>query len=194
MHIRDCDVISSCRIWSHLDNLSKAVYLHDGEADGAEVDGGLEGGHCLGVSQTVQTVLIHLEQQVTLLQIVSTVSTASTKYSEFSKYSKYSKYSEYRVQLSNKSPFCKHHSQSSQWCDSLIESRDISFPCKSPLPWQCSGDKVKDYDGEWLVSTKREMSDIGYNSTQKCLMNIKIQQTVLTLSLYPSFLFQICWA
>ena len=91
-----------------MDNLSKAVYLHDGEADGAEVDGGLEGGHCLGVSQTVQTVLIHLEQQVTLLQIVSTVSTASTKYSEFSKYS------EYRVQLSNKSPFCKHHSQSSQ--------------------------------------------------------------------------------
>ena len=58
-----------------MDNLSKAVYLHDGEADGAEVDGGLEGGHCLGVSQTVQTVLIHLEQQVTLLQIVSTVST-----------------------------------------------------------------------------------------------------------------------
>ena len=94
-----------------MDNLSKAVYLHDGEADGAEVDGGLESGHCLGVSQTVQTVLIHLEQQVTLLQIVSTVSTASTKYSEFSKYSKYS---EYRVQLSNKSPFCKHHSQSSQ--------------------------------------------------------------------------------
>ena len=88
-----------------MDNLSKAVYLHDGEADGAEVDGGLEGGHCLGVSQTVQTVLIHLEQQVTLLQIVSTVSTASTKYSEFSKY---------RVQLSNKSPFCKHHSQASQ--------------------------------------------------------------------------------
>ena len=61
-----------------MDNLSKAVYLHDGEADGAEVDGGLEGGHCLGVSQTVQTVLIHLEQQVTLLQIVSTVSTVST--------------------------------------------------------------------------------------------------------------------
>ena len=41
--------------------------LHDDQHDAAEVDGGLEGGHGLGVRQAVQGALVHLEQQVALL-------------------------------------------------------------------------------------------------------------------------------
>ena len=42
--------------------------LHDDQGDAAEADGGLEGGHGLGVGQTVQTGLIHPQQQVSLLK------------------------------------------------------------------------------------------------------------------------------
>ena len=43
-------------------------HLHDGEGDAAEADGRLEGGHGLGVGQPVQTRLVHLQQQISLLQ------------------------------------------------------------------------------------------------------------------------------
>ena len=42
-------------------------HLHDDEDDTAEVDGGLEGGHGLAVSQTVQGALVHFQQQVSFL-------------------------------------------------------------------------------------------------------------------------------
>lgn len=42
--------------------------LHDDQGDAAEADGGLEGGHGLGVGQAVQTGLIHAQQQVPLLK------------------------------------------------------------------------------------------------------------------------------
>ena len=44
------------------------AHLHDGEGDAAEADGRLEGGHGLGVGQPVQARLVHLQQQVALLQ------------------------------------------------------------------------------------------------------------------------------
>ena len=42
--------------------------LHDDQGDAVEADGGLEGGHGLGVGQAVQTGLIHAQQQVPLLK------------------------------------------------------------------------------------------------------------------------------
>ena len=54
----------------HLNSVSgwARVYLHDDECHIAEVDGCLESGHSLGVSQTIQTGIIHLQQQVSFLQ------------------------------------------------------------------------------------------------------------------------------
>ena len=43
-------------------------YLHDDKGHTVHVDGRLERGHGLGVSQPIQTGVIHLEQQVAFLQ------------------------------------------------------------------------------------------------------------------------------
>ena len=54
----------------HLNSVSgwARVYLHDDECHIAEVDCRLESGHSLWVSQTIQTGIIHLQQQVSFLQ------------------------------------------------------------------------------------------------------------------------------
>ena len=51
-----------------VDSSIQDAHLHDGEGDAAEADGRLEGGHGLGVGQPVQARLVHLQQQVALLQ------------------------------------------------------------------------------------------------------------------------------
>ena len=43
------------------------IHLHDDEDNTAEVDSGLEGGHGLAVSQTVQGALVYFQQQVSFL-------------------------------------------------------------------------------------------------------------------------------
>ena len=43
------------------------IHLHDDEDNTAEVDGGLEGGHGLAVSQSVQGALVYFQQQVSFL-------------------------------------------------------------------------------------------------------------------------------
>ena len=47
--------------------ISFPAYLHDDQHYTAKVDGGLQGGHCLGVSQPIQTAFIHIQEQVTFL-------------------------------------------------------------------------------------------------------------------------------
>ena len=42
-------------------------YLHDDKGDSTHVDGGLESCHGLGMSQSIQTGVIHFEQQVPFL-------------------------------------------------------------------------------------------------------------------------------
>ena len=49
-------------------HFTDSLHLHDGETDGAETDGGFQGGHCLGVGQSVQAGLVHLQQEVPLLK------------------------------------------------------------------------------------------------------------------------------
>ena len=44
------------------------THLHDDQGHAAEADGGLEGGHGLGVGQPIQTRLVHPQQQVSLLK------------------------------------------------------------------------------------------------------------------------------
>lgn len=50
--------------------------LHDDQGHAAEADGGLEGGHGLGVGQTIQTGIVHPQQQVSLLHLLGFADTA----------------------------------------------------------------------------------------------------------------------